>query len=329
LLEYFCKLFPDRLDSKVRALEGTAWRAVSKFHLLTDSEIEESISRRSRLLRAVSATDRTSFLVFTFDLDPYEKRIEIFDRLREALLKIGISNHSLFRSSDKEKWQLFVFFSSPADSEEVLSLISQWLAKEKLDELITIFPSTGLPIPLQANFAWLDNKGTVSVSREQLSNYQALELFLQDFVDKGIDWLEVASRLRTNFEGSTLNHSSEPILVLQSVTIEAQNENCNDEFGPFFEQNKLAGQGIEPHISIVQTGEPHADTSIESDYCAADEQLQPLTMQHMQSENLDQTSTSQDALYIDSALTADDSQHKEAPQQLHLFKTLGDRAPPA
>jgi hypothetical protein len=198
MINSFCALFPYRLDSMVRYLDGQAWRSTSRFYLLSDEDIQESISRRSKLLRAVMPGDRCRFTAITLPYTDQPNLQKILDQLKQALQTIGVSRVSVYRASGSEDWQIFIGWSQEIDSSELASVMGNWLKNSDLADLesISFFPGTNaLVLPLQPGFAWLDECGHPVNSRKDLSIDQALELFLRDLDAASNDWFCVSNQI--------------------------------------------------------------------------------------------------------------------------------------
>ncbi|MFX4466469.1 hypothetical protein ABTA69_20655, partial [Acinetobacter baumannii] len=67
--------------------------------------------------------------------------------------------------------------------------------------LLEVFPSgMGLRLPLQPGFAWLDEKGNLILTREELTRDEALASFLTDLEENKKNWTEAKNSIRTELE---------------------------------------------------------------------------------------------------------------------------------
>jgi hypothetical protein len=221
VLRSFFALFPQRLDTIVRPIDGKNWRTVSRFYSLSDEDIQESISRSTKLLRAVIPGDRTRFAVLTIAAGS-----ELYDaagltRVKQALESIGVTRTSLYKASGSDDWQIFIWWSEWVKASELEMLLAEWLDQVRLSGANSLFVFPGakpLPLPLQVGFAWLDDQAAIATSREVLSLEQAVESLLGDMANNSNDW-EVVSQYLKNPTETILD-----ILPMQEVQLEQSDE---------------------------------------------------------------------------------------------------------
>jgi len=221
VLRSFFALFPQRLDTIVRPVDGKSWRTVSRFYSLSDEDIQDSISRSTKLLRAVIPGDSTRFAVLTIAAGT-----ELYDaagltRVKRALEAIGVTRTSLYKASGSDDWQIFIWWSEWVQVSELEKLLGEWLDQAGLSGPNSLFVYPGakpLPLPLQIGFAWLDGQAAISTSREVLSLEQAVESFLGDMATNANDWKVVSQYLKSKAE-TILD-----ILPMQEVQLEQSDE---------------------------------------------------------------------------------------------------------
>jgi len=199
----FCALFPDRLDSIVRPVDGAGWRPVSRFYSLSDEDIQECISRSAKSLRAVMSGPRTRFTVLTIAAGSELYDLAGLARIKEALERIGVVKTKLYKASGSDDWQIFFWWTEWVKSREVEKLFSEWLVEIGFigAHSLFVFPGTKpLPLPLQPGFAWLDARANVATPRDELSLEQAMEAFLNDVGNGTNDWQVVSGHIKNRTE---------------------------------------------------------------------------------------------------------------------------------
>jgi hypothetical protein len=206
----FCALFPNRLDSIVRTLDGTGWRTVSRFYSLSDEDIQESVSRSAKALRAVMSGVSTRFSVLTIAAGSELYSLAGLARIREALERIGIVKTSFYKASGSDDWQIYIWWTESVKAKELEKLFSEWLVEIGLSAGHSLFVFPGpkpLPLPLQPGFAWLDERGAIKVGREELSLEQAVEAFLNDMVTGANRWEVVSHQIKHLTELETVERN--------------------------------------------------------------------------------------------------------------------------
>jgi hypothetical protein len=191
MMKAFLELFPNRSDSQV-SFKGNTWQSVSKFHDLTDEQLESCISRRSQILRAVQFGSLTRFTVLLIAEKSFFHSPEKLSQLIERLALIGVTKTKVYKNSGNESWLIFVPWSQLVPTLEAENAIRERIERicpDSLDSLASLFCTGPVPIPLQNNFAWLDQHGQLLLRREDISLDQALRLFLADMEDCENEWI--------------------------------------------------------------------------------------------------------------------------------------------
>lgn len=181
LLELFLSLFPNRNDSLVRQPREALWRAVSRFHYLSDDEIVDSIQINSKINRAVRLENATQFMVIAAKEGSRYRSIENIAPLKRDLASAFLQ----FRHyQSDEDWYLYLFLDDWIRTDVASSLIADWLMRRGFElgalGLEVLKNGDILPLPLQPRFAWLNDQCQIVVRREQISLESALALFLAD-----------------------------------------------------------------------------------------------------------------------------------------------------
>ncbi len=145
--------------------------------------------------------EKTSYAVL--DIDSRTSRYYNSESLAELLARlraVGLSVN-LYQSSASRGWHLYLPFDDLEQSSEVRQTLKRWL--EALGYVITggqleVFPSgNALRLPLQPGFAWLDQKGILLWTREELSTDEALAAFLSELEGNACNWANARSRMES------------------------------------------------------------------------------------------------------------------------------------
>ncbi len=174
-------LFPSRIDSFVRFGQAGQWRPVSRFHHLTDEEILECIEGSTKVLRASTADTKTRFLAMEIGAEsPYRTPEKLFE-LRSLFDSVHIK---LKHYQYGESWFLYLFLDDWIETKSATELLGNWLESHgyrQAQGILEIHPSNSpLPIPMQADFCWLNEKCQLVVRRQEISADSAMALFAAD-----------------------------------------------------------------------------------------------------------------------------------------------------
>ncbi|MGH2506322.1 MAG: hypothetical protein ACRDHZ_02750 [Ktedonobacteraceae bacterium] len=147
--------------------------------------------------------EKTRFAVLDIDKgSKYRSDIELAE-LKKTLAAVGLTG-KIYRSSESGGWHLYIFFADWARSAEVNETLGRWLRASGYairGGVLEVFPSgMGLRLPLQAGFAWLDDKGGLIRRREELSRDEALASFLTDLEENKRNWSEAKDRITRQLE---------------------------------------------------------------------------------------------------------------------------------
>lgn len=174
LLKAFLSLFPNRNDSAVKLNRETNWRNTSRFSQLSDQQIIDSIGL-STLVRAIAVDDSTQIVAIRINFGSESTSSEVVQKLKQALSSIS-AKPTLYRLG-AEPFML-VFLSKPVETKLITGLIENWLELHGLSKIVQVLSEGSLlPLPLQAGFAWLDDKFHATITREELSITEALSKF--------------------------------------------------------------------------------------------------------------------------------------------------------
>jgi hypothetical protein len=188
----FVSLF-HRYDYICKPLTGGSWFSANEQWKLTDTEILKAAACAHPKYFLGCRSDRASrFAVLDIDAgSKYHNKSEL-DRLTTVLSSAGITKTCLYRSSHSDGWHLYIFFDEPVSSRDLQKTLSTLLRLNKFEVAkgkLEIFPhpgdksskGQGLRLPLQAGFAWLNQK-TLEVTHErwEISAAKAIDFFLDD-----------------------------------------------------------------------------------------------------------------------------------------------------
>lgn len=212
LFNQFLKLFPMRLNSLIKRLDSSAWRAMSQFHYLSDEEIRRSIVDQSPYIRACSFDVQTTFAVILLPASSRYNNPEQFQRLKKALTGFGLEPRP-YKAAGSDDIHIYVFFDQPYETAEISRRLSSLLMhagfENSPETLVVDLINQQLTLPLQQGFAWLNDQLQARVSRDEISFESALAMFLSD-----------VSRYARPF---TLEHV-QPLPAVSTVEVVAQDD---------------------------------------------------------------------------------------------------------
>jgi hypothetical protein len=188
----FLELFPQRYGYIYRPLNGGSWLSANEKWALSDNEILKAVAcQHPRFFLGVRAARSTRYAIVDIDAGSKYHTLRNYKRLCRVLASAGMTKVVPYRSSFSGGWHVYIFFDEwlPAKQlrqclVELLSLNHFEVAKGQLE----VFPhrgtnslGTGLRLPLQPGWAWLDTN-TLDVTRErsEVHSAQAVELFIDD-----------------------------------------------------------------------------------------------------------------------------------------------------
>lgn len=177
-----------------KPLGGGGWISANEKWALTDSEILKAVAcvHPKHFLGARAGT-ATRFGVLDIDAGSKYHNVKQLGRILEVLAKAGISETSIYRSSDSGGWHIYLFFDEPISSRDLRAQLVQLLQLSGFDiakGTLEVFPApgdgrnssigNGLRLPLQPGFAWLNQDGLVIEERDSISPNEALDRFIRD-----------------------------------------------------------------------------------------------------------------------------------------------------
>jgi hypothetical protein len=177
---------------------------------ISDAQILGVMSDEGRgLLRGCYWGEWTRHGVLDIDQGSKYHSAQELQKLLRVFEAVGLSL-SIYRSSESGGWHLYFYFDSYVLSQEVETTIKNYLRAsgyEIKSGTLEIFPSgNALRLPLQRGFAWLDSDGTLDVSREELSQEQALALFYSNVLENQKNWSQakelIESQIRSAGRGA-------------------------------------------------------------------------------------------------------------------------------
>lgn len=170
------------------------WISANEKWALTDSEILKAAACvHPKYFLGARAGKATRFGVLDIDAGSKYHNVKQLGRILEALAKAGISETSIYRSSDSGGWHVYLFFDEPISSRDLRTQLVQLLRLSGFDiakGTLEVFPApgdgrnssigNGLRLPLQPGFAWLNDDGLVIEERDSISPVEALDRFMRD-----------------------------------------------------------------------------------------------------------------------------------------------------
>jgi len=171
------------------------WISANEKWALTDSEVLKAAACvHPKYFLGARAGKATRFGVLDIDAGSKYHNVKQLGRILEALAKAGISETSIYRSSDSGGWHVYLFFDEPISSRDLRAQLVQLLRLSGFDiekGTLEVFPApgdsrgnssigNGLRLPLQPGFAWLNQDGLVIEERDSISPVEALDRFTRD-----------------------------------------------------------------------------------------------------------------------------------------------------
>ena len=162
--------------------------------------------------------------------------IERLGRLLECLRPAGVEKARLYKASGSDDWQLFIFWSDSVPSKDVIQTFELWFSMQNIEQLngVILHPGSDelIVLPLQAGFAWLDAEAEVTLSREELSLDQAVDLFMKDLVNHSNEWNDVSRTIEAAIAqietGSVTASQADDHLVDQVQQIDNEGSSTDD-----------------------------------------------------------------------------------------------------
>ena len=155
----FLELFRNRRWFLKQSKKTRKW-STHKHHDLSDLEIWAALRGETRTVLGCRWAAESRYAVLDIDQKGYYHDLDSLYRIKSALSEIGIDKTFLYRSSDSGGWHLYIFFDELVGCRVLERSLKSWLELKgfrfSLGNL-ECFPSTsGLRMPLQAGFEWLD-----------------------------------------------------------------------------------------------------------------------------------------------------------------------------
>lgn len=208
------QLFPLRLSSSFRRAGCDNWRQMSKFHYLSDQEIEASISDGAEHLRACTLDDTTKIAVISI---PAASRYLECDQV--SCLIDMLTQHKLapnvYKAAGCDDIHIYLSFTEQVRSDDLSKLLSRLLKQEGFDltpEDLLVYPADApVVLPLQKGFAWLNKQLQVKVSRDDISLDSALPLFLSNLHGSAVSFDEVAQSVKDIDQAESYIEVAEPL----------------------------------------------------------------------------------------------------------------------
>ena len=200
----FLSLYSNRAHHIYKAPGDPNWK-VSRFRLATGL-IDAAISAECDTFYGAFWGDETQFAVLDIDKDSKYHNAQELQRLRDNLAAVGLPGSVPFQSSHSTGWHLYVPFFDPVPSKEVEQALKAWLKSNGYDircGQLEVFPSgNGLRLPLQRGFAWLDDNGSVTQTREKTTLDAAVSRFLFDLNSNYNNWAIAKTQIESQLAAS-------------------------------------------------------------------------------------------------------------------------------
>jgi hypothetical protein len=213
----FLSLYPNRIQGILRAPGSKTWTTVSKHFPITDEILLRAIAGKETNLWGLRWGELTRFAVFDIDSGSKYQNTQELIRLNESLALVGLTT-TAYQSSLRQGWHLYLFFDQWENSAEVQETLKSWLRANNYEirnGVLEVFPSgMGLRLPLQQGFAWLDQSGSVTKTREELSTSEATSHFIEDLETRASDWQASKNLIASQLERIKQTNSGDALAHL-------------------------------------------------------------------------------------------------------------------
>jgi hypothetical protein len=166
---------------------------------LTDGQILGVMSDDGRgLLRGCYWGETSRHAALDIDHGSEYHSSQALTKLLQDFAAVGLTLVP-YRSSESGGWHLYCYFDSAVLSQEVETTIKNYLKARRYEirsGTLEVFPSgNALRLPLQQGFGWLCPEGNLEISREELTEGQALVLLFNDMEENKRNWSEAKNRI--------------------------------------------------------------------------------------------------------------------------------------
>lgn len=188
LIEKYFSIFASRTESGIKRESETGWRFVSKYHTLSEQEVEQSLEKDANLFRAFSVEAQSDFLVVSFQAKSTYQSANFVSNIMSALKARGMKTCLYEFHGD---WYLFLYFATQIDTTAFCDLFSNWcdsLGMKTGPEGICVHGIGSLvPFPLQPGFYWMNERCQKLVRRDELSLEKSIAFLISEAVKQKND----------------------------------------------------------------------------------------------------------------------------------------------
>ncbi|MDP3506507.1 MAG: hypothetical protein Q8T09_00825 [Candidatus Melainabacteria bacterium] len=197
---------------------------MSKFHYLSNQEIEASISDGAEHLRACLLDDTTKIAVISIPATSKYLELDQASRLIDMLTQYKLVPNA-YKAAGCDDIHIYLSFTELVRSDVLNNLLSRLLKQEGFDlspEDLLVYPADApIVLPLQKGFAWLNKQLQVKVSRDDISLESALPLFLSDLNRSAVSFEEVAQSVKDMDQSECFIEVEELLKVPTQPALEA------------------------------------------------------------------------------------------------------------
>lgn len=173
---------------------------------LDASQIIGVMSNEGRgLLRGCYWGAETRHGVIDIDIDSRYHNAQELTKLVYKFASVGLIL-TPYQSSNSGGWHLYYFLDDWAPSGEIEKTIKEWLKALGYvlqSGTLEVFPSgNALRLPLQQGFAWLAPDGQVATRREEITQEEALALFLSNLKNTARNWQNAKTLITAEIEST-------------------------------------------------------------------------------------------------------------------------------
>lgn len=224
----FLALFPQRFGSTFRTIGSTTWREMSQFHYLEDDSIMASLGGSSKNIRAFLMDKTTKFLVLSCPTGDDGIEFDVVRLVVKQLRDIGLKPN-LYRESGSNSIQIFLAFSELVETDRIAKIIASFLRNTTL---IVHDTNTPFVLPLQKDFAWLNNDFSMKVECDHLAIEAAMAMFLHDLDSNSVfsEVLETLAKAAMNNEETQCSTEFSDCDVIEPIEKKIQQPVAEETF---------------------------------------------------------------------------------------------------
>lgn len=202
------------------ASKSSNWLKASRFYQLTEKDLLDAIKINPEVRRAFRNAEKNDFCVLRVNTGPEFPENGIL-LVSSALRRLGLDKFPIYKDGLSGCVQIYLFLDMETDIVSLTKRLNERLANDSsLSHMDFEFIEGPISIPCQSGFAWLNDKGSVVIQRDEISELSALALFLSDYRAKKNSLSRISQYLDTSVEDDACS----PHEQLDSILLLADEE---------------------------------------------------------------------------------------------------------